>query len=178
MTGLEYIQLKAFARIDGALLAVVLVGCFVCYLLGMKAPAYGFGSVVLGLSVPFVVGWRLKRFRDRGLDGRISFLRALGYVVFVFFYGGLLFALAQYAYFAYLDGGYLANTLSEMMSQPENSEMLQQLGMTRQIDESLELMRQMRPIDLSLQALTMMLMAGPLVGIPVAAILKREMKKN
>ncbi|MBQ9668813.1 MAG: DUF4199 domain-containing protein [Prevotella sp.] len=178
MTGIEYIQLKAFARIDGALLALVLVGCFVCYLLGMQAPLYGIGAMALAVSVPFLVGWRLKRFRDKGLDGQISFLRGLGYVVFVFFYGGLLFALAQYAYFAYLDGGYLANMLTEMMSQPENSEMLRQLGMTQQIDESLELMRQMRPIDLSLQGLTMLLMIGPLVGIPVAALLKRELKKN
>jgi len=178
MTGPEYIQLKAFARIDGVLLAVVLIGSFACYLIGMQAPLYGLGAMALLLSVPFLLGWRLKRFRDVGLDGHISFLRAWGYVMFVFFYGGLLFALAQYVYFAYLDGGYLINSLSEMMALPENSEMLRQLGMTRQIDESLTLMRQMRPIDLSLQALTMLLMIGPFVGLPVAAVIKREMKKN
>jgi len=176
MTALEYIQLKAFARIDGIVLAVVLVGCFACYILGLQAPTYGLGALLLAVSVPFVVGWRLKKFRDEGLNGEISFLRALGYVVLVFFYGGLLFALAQYAYFTYMDGGYLTRSLTEMMAQPENSEMLRQLGMTKQVDESLSMMGQMRPIDLSLQALTMLLMVGPVVGVPLAAILHRKLK--
>lgn len=174
MTGLEYIQLKAFARIDGALLAALLVTCFVFYIMGLRQPGFGIASMLTIAVTPLLVGWRLKRFRDGGLDGIISFKRGWGYVILVFFYGGLLFALAQYAYFAYLDHGYMFNALAEMMAMPENSEMLKQLGMTEQVGEGLSLIRSQRPIDLSISAFTSLLMVGAFLGLPIAAILQRS----
>ena len=178
MTGQEYIQLKAFARVDGLVVAAVMVAAFGSYVLGLQAPGWNLAAMGLTVSVPFVVGWRVKRYRDHVLDGRISFMRALGYVVLAVFYAALLFALAQYVYFAYMDGGYVSEKLTEMMARPENSEMLRQLGMNQQVDQSLELLRQMRPIDLSLEALTSLLLISPLMGLPLAAILQRGKGNN
>ena len=122
---------------------------------------------------PFFVGRRLKRFRDDGLDGSMSFLRGWAYVILMFFYGGLLFALVQYAYLTYMDHGYILTTITDVLSAPENAEMMKQLGMADQVNESLHLLGTMRPIDFALDMLTTLIMAGAVLGLPIAAIVKR-----
>ena len=176
MTPEEYVQLKAFARIDGALLAVLLIACFACYVVGLTSPLYGFLSLITIAVMPFFAGIRLKRFRDTGLEGTISFLRGWAYICLMFFYAGLLFALAQYTYLAYMDHGYLVMTISEMLSTPENTEVIKQMGMADQVSESLHMLQSMRPIDFALNMLTTIIMGGIMLGLPIAAILKKVKK--
>ena len=105
MTAPEYVQLKAFARIDGLRLSILLMLGFVCYVVGLTSPTYGFLAIITVIVTPFFVGRQLKRFRDNGLDGAISFLRGWAYVALMFFYGGLLFALAQFSRARYIARG-------------------------------------------------------------------------
>jgi hypothetical protein len=178
VTASEYIQLKALALIDGALLALMLVVAFACYILGLTSPTYGFLALLAVVLTPVFVGVRLRRFRDEGLAGTISFLRGWAYVSFVFFYGGLLFALAQYAYLAYMDHGYMLMVINDMMSEPQNAEMIKQLGMSEQVNESLHMLQTMRPIDFALDMLTTLLMIGIMLGVPIAALVQRKVKKE
>lgn len=174
MTAPEYIQLKAFARIDGLVLSVVWLVSFCCYILGITSPLYGLLAMGLALATPIIVGSRLRRFRDKGLDGSISFLRAWAYVILVFFYGGLLFAVGQFVYFAYVDHGYLLLTISDVLSVPETAEALKQMGMTEQVDEALQMMGTMRPIDIVLSILTNNILLGILIGLPIAALMRKN----
>lgn len=128
----------------------------------------------IAFATPVFVGIRLKLFRDQGLEGSISFLRAWVYVVLVFFYAGLLFAIGQFVYFSYIDHGYLLRTIGEMMAAPEMAEALQQTGMGGQVDEALQLMGTMRPIDLVLNVLTSNILIGMLVGLPLAGLLRKN----
>jgi len=176
VTAPEYFQLKAYARIDGLVLALLWMVSFSCYILGITSPLYGMVAMGLAVATPFFVGNRLKRFRDTGLDGTISFLRGWAYTILVFFYGGLLFAIGQFVYFAYVDHGYLLFTISEMMTAPETASALKQMGMTDQVNEALQMMGTMRPIDIALSILTNNIMAGILLGLPIAALLSRKVK--
>ena len=63
------VQLKAFARQDGAILALAWTASFA---LIVYSPQYSLGNL-LALATPFIVGWRLSRFRDYALGGLISF---------------------------------------------------------------------------------------------------------
>ena len=116
MTPSEYIQLKAFARQDGALLAILWVAAFLLYIIGVSNSILGLAAVMLMLYTPFFVGERLGKFRDYGRAGLISFRRGYAYTIFVFFYGGVLFAIAQYLYFAYMDNGFLLSQFSQMVT--------------------------------------------------------------
>ncbi len=174
MTSSEYIQLKAFARIDGVWLSLLWMVTFLLYIMGLRSPGYGLAAMVLAVITPFFVGSRLRRFRDDSLAGSISFLRGWAYTVYVFFYGGLLFALAQWAYLTFIDQGYMMNTIAEALSAPETVEALKKMGMSETLDESLSALGQMRPIDLSLNVLTTNIMIGMLLGLPIAAILQRR----
>lgn len=177
MTASDYIQLKAFARIDGVWLSLLWVAAFGLYIIGLRSPGYGLAAMVLAVTTPFFVGSRLRRFRDYGREGSISFLRGWAYIVYVFFYGGLLFALMQWAYLTYLDQGYMMKTIAEALAAPETAEALHKMGMTETVNESLRQMGEMRPIDLSLNMLTTNILLGMILGLPIAAALQR-VKKN
>ncbi|MBP5338792.1 MAG: DUF4199 domain-containing protein [Prevotella sp.] len=174
MTAQEYLQLKAFARIDGAKLSLLWIASFALYIIGLTSPGYGLAALVLVLVTPFFVGSCLRHFRDDGLEGSISLLRGWAYTVFVFFYGGLLFALAQWAYLTYMDQGYLMKTITQMLTTPEATESLRQMGLSDALDESLQALGQMRPIDLSLNMLTSNILIGVVLGLPIAAVMQKR----
>ena len=178
MTPAEYIQLKAFARVDGAWLAVLWTISFACYIAGISQPMFTMAALLLMVATPFFVGKRLRRFRDENLGGIISLMRGWGFVVLVFFYGGILLALVQYIYFAYLDQGYLLASFSQTLESAETKQIVEMYGMQQAVSESLTLMEQMRPIDYALNVLTVNISAGIILGLPIAALLQKKALKK
>ena len=177
MTPAEYIQLKAFARQDGALLALLWAVAFILYIIGVSNQLLGLAAVMLMLYTPFFVGERLGKFRDYGREGLISFRRGYAYTIFVFFYGGVLFAIAQYLYFAFMDNGFLLSQFSKMITTEEARQMLQQYGMTQMVDESLQEMASTRPIDYALNMLTVNISLGFILGVPISLVMQRTVKR-
>lgn len=173
MTPAEYVQLKAFARVDGALLALLWTVSFACYIYGISNPLFGMVALLLMVSTPFYVARRLKRFRDEDLHGVISLMRGWAFAILVFFYAAILLALVQYVYFAFIDHGYLLASLHQTLTTSEMKEALEQSGLAEAATESLQQMGQLRPIDYALNVMTMNISIGIVIGLPVAALLKR-----
>ena len=173
ITAIEYVQLKAFARQDGALLALLWVITSVFYIIGMTNQLIGMAATILILYTPFFVGSRLRKFRDYGREGLISFRRGYAYTVFVFFYGGVLFAMAMYLYLTFIDHGYLLTQMSKVLTSDEARQALQQYGMTEMMNESLSQMAQIRPIDYALDMLTVNIALGFILGVPISLLLQR-----
>lgn len=169
MSPAEYQQLKAFARIDGALLSGLWIGSFALYIKGMSNPTLGIVSMLLMAVSPFYAAKCLRTFRDKAREGIISFARGYAYVILIFFYSALLFAIVQYAYFTYMDNGFLIAKFTEMANTPESV----QLGLKDMMQESISQMAAMRPIDLSLNVLTAIIVVGIALGLPIAALLQR-----
>ena len=178
MTPAEYIQMKAFARIDGALLAILWIASFACYIAGVANPIYSTMALVLMVATPFFVALRLGKFRDKVRDGIISLSRGWAYSVYVFFYAAILMALAQYIYFAYIDQGYLLHSFTTALSTPEAKQMMEQYNLKQAMEESMEMMGQLRPIDYALNVLTVNIMVGIVLGFPIAALMKRKALRN
>ena len=174
MTSNEYIQLKAFARQDGALLALLWVFTSTLYIIGMTNQLIGMAATMLIIYTPFFVGSRLRKFRDYGREGLISFRRGYAYTVFVFFYGGVLFALAMYLYLTFMDHGYLMSQMSKVLTSEEAQQAMQQYGMTEMMNESLSQMAQIRPIDYALDILTLNITLGFILGVPISLVLQRS----
>ena len=128
MTAPEYVQLKAYARQDGFFLALLWIASFASYIMGLSNQILAMAAILMAVMSPFFVANRLKKFRDEGREGVISFGRSYAYTIFVFFYGAVLLAVAQYLYFAYLDNGYLVNSFARMMNTDEGRLMLEQYG--------------------------------------------------
>ena len=83
----------------------------------------------------------------------------------------------QYAYLAYIDKGYMVMLITEMLSTPENAEIIKQMGMSDQISETLHMLQTMRPIDFALDMLTSLIMGGMMLGLPIAAVMQRKGEK-
>ena len=177
MTSVEYVQLKAFARVDGVLLALLWAGSFACYLIGLSNPSWSATALLMAVSTPLFAAWRLRSFRNTVLNGGISFLRGWFFVVLLFFYAGLLFAIAQYGYLAYMDHGYLMRMLQQMLESPESQQLIVQYGMGDMMNESVQQLLAMRPIDLVLNMLTTNIMMGFIMGMPIAALMMKKVKK-
>lgn len=107
MTPQDLKQLRAFARQDGAILGAAWIVSFVCAMLSLESVALAMLSNVLALATPFLVAFRLGKFRDLALGGYISFGRALLYCAHVFGCATLLLTVAQFLYLRYLDASYL-----------------------------------------------------------------------
>ena len=174
MTAPEYIQLKAYARQDGFFLALLWIASFASYIMGLSNQILAMAAMLMAVISPFFVAGRLRKFRDEGREGVISFGRSYAYTIFVFFYGAVLLAVAQYLYFAYMDNGYLVNSFAKMMSTDEGRQMLEQYGMTKVVDDSLAEMAATRPIDYALNILTINISLGFILGVPIGLIMQRR----
>ena len=170
MTRIEkFIQLKAFARQDALLLSLMWIISFACIVI---VPAGAIGNLI-ALATPFVVGWRLCKFRDYALDGIISFRRAYAYGVYTFFYASLIFALAQFAYFQFLDHGAFADTVTEAMALVAPA--YKQSGMTQQqINESMDIVKMLTPIQWAFMFMMQNLVLGAIASLPIALLCKRN----
>lgn len=174
MTSQEYVQLRAFARVDGAYLGMLWIMCFACYIIGMNHPWIStIGSVATMLS-PFYAARRLRIFRDEIRDGEISFLRSMAYYMLMFFYASTLFAMAQYAYFAFLDNGFILRQYTSILSTSEAQTMLKAYGVSfKQAMDSINELAQTSPIMIALNIMTMNITIGILLSLPVAAVIKK-----
>lgn len=177
MTPQEYVQLKAFARQDGAMLALLWIGGFACYILGLSNPMLGLAAMILICASPFFAASRLRHFRNYGRDGVISFSRSYAYIILIFFYAGILLAIAIYVYFAFLDKGLLMNKILETFSSPEGKLAIQAYGLEGQMEESIKTLSELRPIDFALNMLTINIITGLILGLPIAALTQRRVKE-
>jgi hypothetical protein len=176
MTPEEYKQLKAFARQDGALLSLLWIGAMICYIQGLSSPILGMIAILLIVASPFYAANRLRHFRDEAREGIISFMRAYGYTVLTYFYGGLLLAIAAFAYFQFMDNGFLLGKLMTIIETEEGRQVISAYGMADEISQSMKELAQMRPIDYALNMLTTIITTGFILGLPTAALMKRELK--
>ena len=176
MTPEEYKQLKAFARQDGALLSLLWIGALACYIQGLSSPILGMIAMLLIVASPFYAANRLRKFRDEAREGIISFMRAYGYTILTYFYGGLLLAVAIFAYLQFMDNGYLLGMLTDALNTEEGQQVVKAYGMADDISQSLAELAKMRPIDYAINMLTVIITTGFILGLPTAALMKREVR--
>lgn len=175
----EYEQLKAFARIDGAIVGGLWIISFACFIGEFHNAALGFLAMVAGLSSVMVAAIRMRKFRDNVLGGAISFRRAFGYSMFVFAYAALLMAAAQYIYFQFIDGGFVISKYIEMTTTPEFKTLVSVYGINEEeMKTAINALSELRPIDISFQFLTTNIILGVMLSLPLAAFVKSTRKNN
>ena len=174
MTPIEFKQLKAFAKQDGALLSLLWIGSFICYIKGLTYPMLGSAALLLIIVSPFYVAGRLRHFRDVAREGAITFLRGYAYTILTFFYAGLLLAAVIYVYFAFIDQGFLLGKFHTLVNSSEGAKILDVYGMRREMEEGLRQLAEMRPIDYALNMLTINITSGLFLGLPIAAWMRKE----
>ena len=115
-------QSRAYAAYYGLWVGLCWIGSFALTMYGLKEPFAGNFGLLIGLcSLPLAI-WLLRGFRE--LVAPLPLRRAWHMAWMMFLCAALLCTAAQYIYFAYLDGGLLMRTYSELLQQPEMQEMM------------------------------------------------------
>lgn len=175
----DYEQLKAFARVDGAMLGGLWILSFACFIGEFYDPVAGIAAVAVGVGSLVFAGLRLRRFRDVVLGGCISFRRGFCFSMFVFFYASLLMAAGQFVYFQFLDHGFMLSRYTEIMSAPEFKAMLQLYGIAdAEMKMLIDNLNALRPIDIALQFLTTNIILGIMISLPMAIMMTRKPRQN
>lgn len=175
----NYEQLKAFARIDGAMLGLMWILSFACFIGQFYVPMAGLAAVAVGVGSLVFSGLRLRRFRDNVLDGVMSFGRGYAYSISVFFYAALIMAAGQFLYFQFLDHGFLVTRYSAMASTPEFQALLQVYGVrNEEMRMAVENIGALRPIDIAMQFLTTNLILGVFISLPMAVMMMRKPRRK
>ncbi len=170
----DIIQVKAFARQDGAFLSLLWIASFACI---VYASGSSMGNLLM-MATPFFVGWRLIKFREYALDGVISFRRGYAYSVYTFFYASLVFMLAQYLYFKFLDHGNFITMIQAAVN--TLTPIYQQGGMNiQEIKDTVETMRTLGPMQWAFTFMMQNMFIGMVVSIFIALIcVKRAQNKK
>ncbi|MBQ2334063.1 MAG: DUF4199 domain-containing protein [Prevotella sp.] len=167
----DIMQVKAFARQDGAFLSLLWIASFACIVF---ATGSSIGNLLM-IATPFFVGWRLVSFREYALDGIISFRRGYMYSVYTFFYASLIFMFAQYVYFKFLDHGNFFNMMRTAVN--TLTPIYQQYGMNiEEIKEALESMSTLGPIQWSFMFMMQNISIGFIISIFIAMICVKKAK--
>ena len=175
----DYEQLKAFARIDGALTGGLWILSFAFFIGEFYNPMFAFVSLIIGVCSLVFVSMRLKRFRDNVLDGVISFRRALAYCMFVYFYAALLMAAAQFIYFQFIDNGFMLSQYEAMTKTYEFRTLLNAYGIRQEeMQLAMDNLAALRPVDIALQFFTTNIIIGFLVSLPIAVMMKSKYKRR
>ena len=151
----EYIQLKAYARQDGIFFGVLWIITFACLVSSMQDPSLQFGFIAGTIATPFLAYFRLRHFRDKVLEGNISFRRAFAFITFAMGYGSIIMAAATYIYFYFLDHGTFISVLQQSFSAPEA-------------------MSQIRPIDFAFSVFSNGIISAFFMGAIIGFIGKRQ----
>lgn len=167
----DYIQMRAFARQDGALLSLLWIASMAFLML---TPMASFGNL-LAIGTPFFAGWRLKIFRDEALGGAISFRRGFGYGCLTFFFASIIFAVAQYAYFRFLDNGTFLGTL--LTAADTVSKVYVEQGIPQSdVDAAIGAMKALTMVEWTLLFLVQNIIIGAALSVPIALICMRRKK--
>lgn len=170
---MDLVQLKAYARQYGVVLAAVWAASFLSIVI---APASVLGSL-LALSTPIVVGWFLVRFRNGALDGHISFRRGFAFSCYTFFYASLLFAAVQFVYLRFFDHGAFMAMLGESLKtmeevyRHEGAAAMQAIGHMKQ---TISVVGQLSPLQLTFVIMMDNILVGALLSLPIALACRRK----
>lgn len=162
------IQLKAFARQDGFFLFLLWLASFAAV---VTNPTSSWGTL-LAMATPFFVGWLLVRFRNYALSGVISFRRALAFSLYTFFYASMLFAVAQFVYFRFLDNGALFTMLLNSVKALEPFYKANGMSVA-EMRQQITMIGQLSPIEIAFIFMMQNFFVGIILSFPIALFGKR-----
>lgn len=165
----DLIQLKAFARQDGALTALLWTASFAFVVTGTGG---SLGNLLM-MATPFFVGWRLVKFRNYALGGAISLRRSLAYCLYTFLCAAVLFAVVQYVYFRFLDHGVFTTMFTQAMNALAPA--YEQSGMSKaDIKQTLDLVATLTPTQWTFVFMAQNVVLSLIACLPIALACMRR----
>lgn len=172
MTGPEFNQLRVWGKYDGYYLGGLWAVSFIALMNSALVPAFGLINEFLIIATPFYLAWRLRRFRDQGRNGVLSFRHAGYFLSWMEINALIIFGFAQFFYLTWWDDGQLPKILYPILSTPEYAQLLKQMGMT--VEQYLKEVESISPLSFASSCFLVNLIACAFMNIFIAAICARK----
>ena len=175
---IERAVLTRYATFCGTLMGLFWLAKFTLVPLGIIIPPLILLFLGLSLFVPFVAYVMARSYRNRYCAGVIGFGQAWIFLFLTFLYASLLTAMGYFIYFRFIDGGFIINSLEEMVEEFLSSlPQLQREQMGAQMRELINAQRSLTPITIALQQMSQNLMLGAIMALLIAPFVKRKAPK-
>ena len=106
--------LQKYAMHFGTYMGIYWILKFILFPLGFHIPFLSLLFVILTLAVPFIGYHYVKMYRDKICGGSIQFSHAVLFTIFMYMFASLLVAVAHYAYFQFIDHGFIINSYIQL----------------------------------------------------------------
>lgn len=160
----------------GTYMGIFWVMKFTLFPLGLTIPFLLFLFAGLTLGVPFMGYYYARTYRNRVCGGSISFLHAWVFTVFMYMFASLLTAAAHYAYFQFLDHGYVVNTVEAMVDTVAQSNLPGMESYIATYREALDAARSISPIEIAMQMVSSNVTWGAILALPTALFVMKRPK--
>lgn len=168
--------LQKYAMHFGTLMGAYWILKFILFPLGLTIPFLLFLFIGLTLGVPFMGYYYVRMYRNKVCAGQIGFLHAWLFTVFMYIFASLLTAVVHYIYFRYIDHGYVIDTYSVLMNQAMQTGIPGMEEYTQQLKDAMEAIRQLTPIDITMQLISQNVFYGSLLALPTALLVMKKGK--
>lgn len=106
--------LQKYAMHFGTYMGIYWILKFILFPLAFHIPFLSLLFVILTLAVPFIGYHYVKMYRDKICGGSIQFSHAVLFTIFMYMFASLLVAVAHYAYFQFIDHGFIINSYIQL----------------------------------------------------------------
>lgn len=176
------ISIQKSAMTYGTYMGLFWIAKFILFPLGFKNSLLFLVFLALTVAVPFICYRMTKNFRDTKLDGNINWFQAWAFNLFVFLFAALLTGVAHYIYFEFLDHGYIIESYDQLLTslklQTKPSSLdtngIQVQDQLTQIQEMINTLKFLRPIDIVYQLFTQNLFWGNILALFLAFIVPKK----
>lgn len=176
---IERAVMTRYATFCGTLMGLFWLAKFTLVPLGIIMPLLMFLFLALSLCVPFIAYAMARNYRNRYRAGVIGFGEAWLFLFLIFLYASLLTAMGYFIYFRFIDGGFILNSLEEMVNEFLASlPQLQRDQFGTQMKELINAQRSLTPITIALQQMSQNLMIGAIMALIIAPFVKSSPKEQ
>jgi hypothetical protein len=129
----------------------------------------GFLAFIMWISIPILLYWVSKKFRDEKLDGTMTFSQAWLLNFWIFFYGGMILEVVQFVYFQFINKTFLADSLQQSLQMMDKMNM----AMPQQNIDMMEKIMTHPNLYVLTDFTIYTLISGSILSLLIAAIVKR-----
>ncbi len=170
--------MQQYAMLFGTYMGAFWIFKFIFFPLGLKYPLLFFLFIGLTVCVPFI-GYRYARmYRDNVHNGQIGFLRSWVFTAFVYIFAALLTSVAHYIYFRYIDRGFVLDAYENLINESAATGIPSLSAHIEQLKTTIDFMRTLSPIDITMQMLSQNVFYGALIALPTAMFVARRKRKT
>lgn len=161
---------------QGTILGLYWIATAAIYILGLSNTMLSALFLMMIIFTPFFAAALVVRYRKQECDNKMTFLTAWSFLIIMYVCASLLFAVAQYIYFIFIDNGFFMTFLQEQIS------LLQQVPeldptTVDSLKQVAELWGEMTTSDIVLQFLSSNMMIAGIIT-PITAIFVKRTTKN